>query len=182
MADRTVARRYSEAFVNTLEASDRLEEGLAELKAVTQTYAESKPLQRFIGSPEIGPEDKERLLNRLWAEAAGKETMAFLRLLLKRDRVEQLPAIVEEAVSVIETRQGILRGRVTTAHPISAAEMDQLAKGVGKALGKRVVLERSVDPKILGGVRVAVGTTLLDGSVQAMLEGVRRQLKEVKVN
>ena len=182
MIDRAVARRYAEAFVNTLQNSKRLEAGLAELKGIAKVYAESYDLQKFLGSPEIAPEEKERLLNRIWSDAVGPEMLALLKLLLEWDRMDHLPAIAEEALVVAEQRQGILRGQVITARPISAAETDVMAKAVGQLLGKKVILERAVDPKILGGARVTVGTTLLDNSVQTLLEEVRNQLKAVKVN
>lgn len=182
MADRAAARRYAEAFVRAAEKGHRLEQGLEDLKGIAQTYEQSKPLRRFLGSPEIAPEEKEELTRKLWAEAAQEETMALISLLLKRDRVEELPILAEEAVAVAEERQGILRGEVTTAHAISSAETDRLGAAVGKALGKKVLLERKVDPAILGGVRVRVGSTLLDHSVRTLLGEVRQQLINAKVN
>ena len=182
MADRAVARRYAEAFVNALEGSGRLETGLEELSQIAGMYAQSKDLRRFLGSPEIGPEEKDRALDKALADAASPETMGLLRLLLKKDRVEQLPAVGEEAKAVSERRQGVVRGQVATAHPISSAETEELAQAVGKAMGKRVILERRVDPSLIGGARVAVGGALLDGSVRAQLEKVREQLKAAKVN
>ncbi len=182
MIDRTVARRYAEALVNASERLGSLSARLEELKGVAQAYAASKELQRFLGSPEIAPEEKGRLLNRVWSEAVGQPMMELLSLLLSWDRIEHLPAIAEEAQAVAEERQGILRGQVVTAHPISAAETEVVARGVGRLLKKQVILERAVEPALLGGVRVIVGSTTLDGSVQAALEKLRRQLKATKVN
>ena len=182
MIDRAVARRYAEAFVGVLERAGRLDAGLEELGVIARTYGQSKDLQRFLGSPEIGLEPKEGLLNRLWSDAVGRETMALLHLLLRWDRVDHLREVEEEARKAAEARRGMLRGVVTTAHAISSAEAEQLAQAVGRKLGKRVVLERRVDAKVLGGAQVAVGSTLLDGSVQSMLNHVREQLMAVKVN
>ena len=182
MVDRTVARRYAEAFVNALEASGRLETGLGELDQIGRVYGQSRPLRRFLGSPEIGPGEKERLLDRVLAAGCSPETRGLLRLLLKKGRMEQLPAVHDEAKEVSERRQGVVRGFVATAHPVSSGETDRLAQAVGKAMGKRVILERQVDPSLIGGVRVTVGSTLLDGSVRTQLEKVREQLKAAKVN
>ena len=182
MADRTVARRYAEAFVNRLETAGRASLGLEELRGVARVYAGSKEFQRFMGSPEIGPEEKQQLLDRVLSGGASDETAALLQLLLRRDRMEELPGVAEEAASISEARQGVLRGRVTTAHPISSAETERLAQAVGKAVGKRVILERQVDPALIGGVCVAVGSVMLDGSVRAQLKRVKEQLKAAKVN
>ena len=182
MIDRTVARRYAEAFVNTLEKSRRLEPGLEGLKFASQTYVGSRDLQRFLGSPEIGPEEKERLLARLLSDTVGTEGMGLIDLLLKWDRVDHLPAISEEARRAAEIRQGILRGQVATARPISSSETEAIARAVGQLLGKRVLLERQVDPQLIGGVRVVVGTSILDGSIQTLLKQIREQLLAAKVS
>ncbi len=182
MIDRAVARRYADAFVGALQNSKRLDAGLMELKGIAKAYVDSDDLQKFLGSPEIAPQEKEKLLSRIWSDDVGQEVTALLKLLLEWDRVDHLPAIAEEALVVAEQRQGIVRGQVITARAISAAETDVIAKAIGQLLGKKVILERAVDPKILGGARVRVGTTLLDSSVQTLLEDVRNQLKAVKVS
>ncbi len=180
--DLGLARRYAQALVNALEVSHRTGPGLEEMGLVSRIYAASHDLQRFLGSPEIGPEEKWALLNRLFSDAVGPEVMGLLGILLKRDRTELLPALASEAKVVAEARQGLLRGEMTTAHPVSAAETERLSQALGKAVGKRVVLERHVDPHLIGGVRITVGTTLLDGSIQTALKELKDQLMTAKVN
>lgn len=179
-ADFQVARRYAEAFVNTLEASNRLDAGLEELKSVSAIYSSSKQFQRFLGSPEIATEDKTRVLGQVCIDV-GTETRALLDLLLRWDRIDQLPAVYSQAVKVAELRRNIYRGTVTTAHPVSSAEVERLNQAVGKALGKKVILERQVNPSLLGGAQIAIGTNLLDGSVSSRLKELSRQLKGIKV-
>ncbi len=182
MVDRTLARRYAEAFVGSLESSGRVDEGLDEIRVVSGVYAGSINLQRFLGSPEIGEEQKQNLLQKVFAENTGPQGMSLLELLLKRDRMDHLPVVSEEAVSVAELRRGVLRGWVTAARPISSAQVEALAKAVAERLKKKVVLERRVDQKLIGGVRIVVGTLLLDGSVQTLLENTKRHLLNVKVS
>ena len=181
MIDRAVARRYAEAFVNASMVSGKLEAELGDLKAVAKSYQDSPDFQKFLGSPEIGNEEKRSLLSRLFDSAVGQDVKGLLGLLLEWERIEYLPVVYEEAQTVAEIRQGIVRGRVTTAHPISSVETGILAQAAGKLLGKQVILERHVEPELIGGVRIVVGTTILDGSVQTRLKEVRRQLLEAKV-
>lgn len=106
--------------------------------------------------------------------------MGLLHLLLRWDRVDHLPLIAREAKILAESRQGILRGIVTTAHAISSSELGALSQGLGKLLGKQVVLERQLDPALMGGLRVCVGSLLLDASVERLLQQVRRHLLQTK--
>lgn len=182
MADTAVARRYAQAYVNALESSRRIDAGLSELSLLSETYGGSKDLRRFLGSPEIGSPEKWDLLSRLFSERVGPEMMGLLSLLVRWDRVDHLPVIATQARAIAEARQGIVRGLVTTAHPISSAEVSAISGALGKALGRKVLLERALDTHLIGGVRIAVGTTLLDGSVKSFLHQVREQLIQAKVN
>ena len=181
VADRAVARRWAEAFVGALEPAGRRDSGLEELKGIAQLYSDSKELRRFLSSPEIGEEQKRRLLGRLWGDSVGPETMGLLQLLLKRDRVDHLPDIQQEAVRVSEERIGLVRGIVATAHPISSAETQRLAGAIGGLLGKKVLLERRVEPGLIGGARIRVGTQLVDGTVRGSLNRIREQLRQAEV-
>lgn len=194
VADPATSRRYAQAYVNALEGPRRLgqveapprpsgqhlEQGLSELTFICETYQASKELERFLGSPEIASSEKWTLLSKLFSELAGAETMGLLHLLLRWDRVDHLPLIAQEAKLLAETRAGVLRGIVTTAHPISSSELGALSQGLGKLLGKQVVLERQMDPALMGGLRISVGTLLLDGSVQRLLQKIRRHLLQTK--
>lgn len=179
--DSAVARRYAEALVNALESNHRIEAGLKELEWAAGVYSGSKDLERFLGSPEIGEGEKRRLLSRLLSDTIGPEVMSLIHLLLRWDRIEQLPAVAIQAKDIAEIRQGVAHGTVTTAHPISSVETEKLAQAAGSLLKKRVILERQVDAGLLGGVRIAVGTVLLDGSVQSRLKELREELKAAKV-
>jgi F-type H+-transporting ATPase subunit delta len=180
--DRSVARRYAEAFVNVAERSGRLDEYLEELKGVAKVYEESKALARFIGSPEIDLLPKQELIDRVWGEAVGEAVIALLKLILDRERFNHLPAIVEEAERLRDERFGVMKGTVFTAHPIAASEMEAIAQAMGRWLKKQVVLERKVDPSLLGGAQVVLGSLNLDGSVRGSLERLRRHWMEMGVD
>jgi F-type H+-transporting ATPase subunit delta len=182
MADWAIAHRYAQAYVNALEASRRLDAGLSELKLLADTYSASQDLRRFLGSPEIGTQEKWELLSKLLSELVGPEGMGLLSLLLRWDRVDHLLFIAKSAQAIAEERQGILRGKVITAHPISQSEVSVLAQALGKTLGKRLLLERTLDPAAIGGVRVTVGTLLLDGTVTSQLAQVREKLLATKID
>ena len=181
LTDGVVARRYAEALVNALESNHRIEAGLKELEWVAGVYSGSKDLERFLGSPGIAEEEKRRLLNRFLNDTIGPEVMSLIHLLLRWDRIEHLPAVADQAKDVAEIRQGVAHGTVTTAHPISSVETEKLAQAAGSLLKKRVILKRQVDAGLLGGVRISIGTVLLDGSVQSRLKELREELKAAKV-
>jgi len=182
VTDPAAAQRYAEAFVNLLEKQGRLAEGLQGLGRVADVAAASADLRRFLGSPRIPGDRKLALLKKVFAASISPEIEGLLDLLIRWGRIDQLEEVARQAVEIAEAHRGVTRGTVTTAHPISSRETEAVAQAVGRRLGRQVVLERAVDPALLGGVQVAVGTVLFDGSLRRRLEDVSKELKQAKVS
>ena len=78
--------------------------------------------------------------------------------------------------------QGSVRVRLTTASPVSAAQVEQIAAALAAALGRRPILEAVVDPALIGGAVLRVGDTVYDGSVANQLQSIRQQMIERSVH
>lgn len=105
-------------------------------------------------------------------------TASFVRLLFDRGRQEVLVGMPEAFRRRILQAEGTVEGVVEAAHELGDAERESLAAALGRRLGKRVVLESRVNPELIGGVRVVVGSRMIDFSVQGRLEALRRKLLE----
>ena len=97
-------------------------------------------------------------------------------LLNERERLEEVPGILEDFRERLDKKAGRLHAKVTSAEPLDKKAIDQLKAALEKSSGKTVVLETTVDPTILGGVVTQVGNVVLDGSVQSMLSNLRKQM------
>ena len=97
-------------------------------------------------------------------------------LLVRRQRIEQLPRVVAEFVRLDERRQGITHATATSAAPLSDLEVKALTARLEQMTGGRIALDTDVDAALLGGLIVRVGDRLIDGSVRGRLERLRNQL------
>jgi len=175
MAAESVARRYARAlFELALERDEPLESWLSDLQAI-QAALEDPAVRPVLVSPKLSFERKRELVD---GALSGLDPLRrnFVYVLIERGRIELLGAVVREFRAMMLEHQGVAEATVTTAVPISDAEADRIAALLARLVGRRVILERQVDPSIIGGVVARVGDRLINGSVAESLAALRRQL------
>jgi F-type H+-transporting ATPase subunit delta len=154
-----VGERYAQALFDlaTDEGSTAAVE--ANLKSLKGALAESRELKTLVGSPAFSAEDKAKGLAAIAARAGFHATTAkFLGLLAANGR-------------------GVVAAKVTTATALTAAQSKGVAAALRQALGKDPEIETRVDPSILGGIKVQVGSRLFDASLRAKLDSLKFALK-----
>lgn len=175
MAGESAARRYARAaFELALERGQPLEDWLADVEAIAAMVADPA-VHAALVSPKL-PFARKRDLVEAAASRLDPLRRNFLYLLIERNRVELASAIHRELRALVLEHQGIAEAVVTTAVPISDAEAARVGEMLGRMVGRRVVVERRVDPSIVGGLVARVGDTLINGSVAARLDALREAL------
>ncbi|MBM4130093.1 ATP synthase F1 subunit delta, partial [bacterium] len=105
----------------------------------------------------------------------------FFNLLLDRNRIELLRDIGEVFAELVEADGGLVRARVVTAIALPADLETKLRDKLAQVTGKNVVLEKKVDPAVLGGVCVTLGDRIIDGTVRTNLDRLRKKLATAQV-
>ena len=173
-----VGARYARALFDLAVESDALAAVEADLKSLKSMIAASVDLRLLLVSPALSAEDKAAGLAAI-AERAGfcDTTRKFLGLLAANRRASALSPIIEAFAALAEARRGVVSAQVVTAIPLSEAQAKGLAAALRGALGKDPQIETRVDPAILGGVKVRVGSRLYDASLKSKLDSLKFALK-----
>ena len=173
-----VGARYAQALFELAKTAGQTARVEADLKAFKAMRAESADLRRLLGSPAFGAEDKTRALMAV-ADAAGFHPLSrkFLGLMATNHRAGSILAAITafEALSAID--RGVVAAEVTTAVKLTAAQLTGLKAALRLSLGKDPEIETRVDPSILGGLKVRVGSRLYDASLRSKLDSLRFALK-----
>jgi F-type H+-transporting ATPase subunit delta len=169
----SAARRYAEAMLDIA----------AEAKAVDAYRASLARFASALGTEMLGllRDPGVPLARRLAAmrDAAASEpapVRALLEMLIERGRIALLPRIAATFGELVDERAGIAKARVTTAVAIGRPEQERVVAELGRATGKTIRATFAVDRALLGGATVQVGDHLVDASVRARLDDLRRQL------
>jgi F-type H+-transporting ATPase subunit delta len=173
-----VGARYAQALFDLASEQGRLAQVEADLKNFKAMRAESADLRRLLASPAFGAEDKTKAVMAL-ADAAKFQptTRKFLGLMARSGRSSYIGSAIVAFEALAAAARGAVSAQVTTAVGLTAAQEAGLKAALRQALGKDPEIETRVDPSILGGLKVRVGSRLYDASLRSRLDSLRFALK-----
>lgn len=170
-----LARIYSRSLFEVAEQAgkrDLIREQLAEF---ADALKGSRDMQVFLFSPHFSTEEKKAGLEGA-LEGADPDFMRFLALLVERHRMPVLTRIREEYERLCARAEERLSVQITSAVELDPELAQSIAAQIGRHTGMRVSLESRVDPRIIGGLVLRVGNSILDNSIRTQLERLRRQV------
>jgi F-type H+-transporting ATPase subunit delta len=174
---RTATAAYAGALADVALASGRAETLRLEVRSFAELAAGSGDLRNFLASPAIPREGKQKLLEGLVARmGASPELRNFLFVLVDHHRSGLLAEIAREFESTLLERLGVAEASVSSARELSAPQKQKLAGTLESMTGKKIEARFAVDPTLVGGVVVRIGSTVYDGSVRAQLDRLAARL------
>lgn len=173
-----VGGRYAQALFDLASDGGQIGAVEADLNTLKAMRDESSDLRRVLDSPVFAAEDRARALNAL-ADRAGLQplTRKFLGLLAENRRTAALPAVIEGFRRLSAQHRGAVSAEVTTAVALSDAQRANLEAALSQSIGKAPEITHRVDPAILGGIKVKVGSRLFDASVKSRLDQLKFALQ-----
>ncbi|GGE17530.1 ATP synthase subunit delta [Polymorphobacter glacialis] len=170
--------RYATALFDLAVDAGSLDTVGTSLATLKDALAGSDDLKALTNSPMVSRKQAAAGI----AAVAGslgldKLTTAFLGVLAGNRRLGTLSAIIRDFTALAAARRGEISARVTAAHPLSADQQQALAAKLKAGLGRDVALDITVDPAILGGLIVRVGSRMIDSSLKTRLDSLGQALK-----
>ena len=174
---KSAALQYANAIADIAQAQDTAEPLLEQLAAFRALYAESADLRNFLASPAVPRLAKHGVIEKFTARlGASKIVRNFLFVLADHRRTQALPEVIAAFQEVIEQRRGIARAEISSAVALSAQQRTALAANLERLSGKKVQASYTLDPALLGGAVVRIGSTIYDGSLRSRLNTLRARL------
>ena len=172
-----VDKRYAEAFVNLAMEKNAIDSYQEDLKAVSEIYGNEEVLRTFLLNPENTLKTKKSVLTGIFEGKIQQAVLHLLLVLADKGRMSSLPGIYREYVRMANEKRSILNMTIYTAVPIEQAQIDSISekfRALNRAASVKVLLE--IDPSLIGGVKVAIGDKLYDGSVKGKLARLHASL------
>jgi F-type H+-transporting ATPase subunit delta len=168
-------RLYARALFEAARDEGRLEQVAADLGALARALDEVPELGAFLRNPQVDPAGKAALLEEL-CEGADELVRNFVRLVAGKGRAGELAAMNTELDALVARAQNRLAVELTTAYELSDDEARSIVETIETASGRSVEASRDVDPSLIGGIVLQVGSFRADGSVRGRLERLRQEL------
>lgn len=173
-----VAERYATALYELAHDARQLDEVAGDLAKLKQLIAGSADLQRLISSPLIPRTEQAKAMAAIVAQAGVSDlTRRFVGMVARNRRLFSLPSIVSAFHAMLAERRGETTAEVTSAKALSAAQVEAIGNALRGTAGRKVQVDVKVDPKLLGGLKVKVGSRLIDASLATKLQRLQLAMK-----
>jgi len=168
-----VAVPYAEALLDLAKSNDSLKETTNDMNIVSQFLANSSDLKKFLGNPLITKEAKKNVVKDILGEQIDGSTLKFLLLLVERGRIELLENIAQKFLELSFKQESIEIAKITSSIQLSAQQQKEIAEKLKVITGaKQIKLALKVDPALIGGFTIEIGSKLIDTSIRGQLKQI----------
>lgn len=172
--------RYATALFELAQESNTVSQVSADLDSFANMLNSSEDLDRLVRSPVFGASDQIAALTAIFAQA-GISSIAtnFIKLAAKNRRLFAVSHMISAFRSLVAASRGEIAAEVVSAEKLSAAQLAKLKAELKASVGSDVELASTVDPSILGGLIVKVGSRMVDNSLRTKLQNLKVSMKGV---
>jgi F-type H+-transporting ATPase subunit delta len=168
-----VAEPYAEALLDLAKLNDSLKETTNDMNIVSQFLANSSDLKKFLGNPLITRDAKKNVVKDILGEQIGGNTLKFLLLLVDRGRIQVLESIAQKFLELSYKQESIEIAKITSSIQLSADQQKQIAEKLKVITGaKQIKLALKVDPQLIGGFTIEIGSKMIDTSIRGQLRQI----------
>ena len=174
-----VVRRYAGALLALADEKGQVDGVAQDMAAFADVLMGSPPLRSAIANPLLKRDQVAKALDVIVTKAGmGGLTQNFVGLVAKNGRARDLPSMADAFAGMLADRRGELQAEVTTARALDGAQEKALQQTLAKEMGAKVQINQRVDPAILGGLIVRVGSKMVDSSLKTKLQKLKLSLSK----
>ncbi len=176
----SVAQRYAAALYELASESRSVDKVSDDLAGFAAMIAASADLKRLVMSPVFSADQQAGAVGAILAKAKiGGLTANFIRLVASKRRLFVLPEMIRAYQAEVARARGIVTAQVTLAETATAKQINDIKAALKDVAGKEVAIDVTVDPSIIGGLIVKMGSRMVDASLKTKLNSIRTAMKEV---
>jgi F-type H+-transporting ATPase subunit delta len=175
-----LADRYAAALFDLADERRALDQVADNLRQLRAMLADSADLRRLVRSPILSRIEQGKAIKAV-AESAGFDALTrnFLGLVAQNRRLFAVPGMIVAFLARLAARRGEVTAEVTSAQELTPAQLGAVNEQLRKAMGSKIAVEVRVDPGLLGGLVVKVGSRMVDASLRSKLHRLQLAMKGV---
>ncbi len=177
MADTRVARRYALALFQSSNSTGTAGTVENDLNLISAHLSSNEDFRKFFFSPERSRQDKNQLISAVFGSQVSPITIELTKLMLSKGREADFSAVAVEFSRLRREAQSIIHAVVTSTSELGADQKSALIAKLQTQIGKTIEAEYKIDPSLIGGLKVAYGDFILDGSVTGSITKLREHLR-----
>jgi F-type H+-transporting ATPase subunit delta len=175
-----LAERYAAALFELADERHALDEVAGDLRELRAMLTGSADLTRLVRSPVLTRAEQGKAMAAIAQDAKlSKLTADFVGVVAGNRRLFAVPAMIEAYLAKLAERRGEVTAEITAAQALSEAQQNSLIDQLRRVVGSRVAIDVTIDPSLLGGLVVKIGSRLVDGSLKGQLQRLQLSMKGI---
>jgi F-type H+-transporting ATPase subunit delta len=176
MRQSTIARNYAEALLELARRAKDLRGWGSLIHSIADAMQRDQTLRAFLETPRVDASTKNSVLRKALADRAPSKFVRFVESVVSHRRQMLIPEIAQEYMDLVDAAENRMHAKVTVAREADDKTRQMIADRLSKVFAKTVVPHLTVDDRIIGGLVVRVGDSVMDGSVRRKLAILRTQM------
>ena len=175
-----LAERYAAALFELADERHELDTVAGDMRELRAMLQASADLLRLVRSPVLSRTDQGKAMAALAADAKlSKLSADFIAIVARNRRLFAVPAMIEAYLNKLAERRGEVTAEVIAAQQLTKAQEDALGEQLRRVVGGRVTMDVRVDPSLLGGMVVKIGSRMVDGSLKGQLQRLQLSMRGI---
>ena len=171
---------YAEAFLQVAESRNEVDQIVDQSKSLLELWDQSPEFSDAMSSPVLEIESKKKVLEKIFAKEVSPSLMNLLKLLADRQRIGYLNSVLERLLELYREQRNIALATVTSATSLTEDQQEKILKTVQSVAGTdNLELELKVDPNLIGGFIINVGSKVIDASLSGQVRRLGLALAKV---
>jgi F-type H+-transporting ATPase subunit delta len=173
LIDRVILSRYTVAFMETVLEKNLLDRVEGQIAYMNKAFKDNPSFVRTLSNPLLAKDKKKSLLEGTLGETVDLTLKHFFFLLVDKGREHLFPYLYEEFSRLADGHRNIVKAEVETVFSLSPQQVDGLKKKLSVLSGKEVMINQVINPDIIGGLVITMGSKIIDASIVGRLKQVR---------
>ena len=171
-----VGDRYAESLFDLAKEENKVTQYLDDIKLVGEVLDSDPQIVQFFNHVLIENDKKIQLLDQSFKGNVDQYVLNFLKLLVQSRRIRYIDDIVKSYIKLSNQYLGIEEGMIYTPYELTDQQIQDIEKAISQKENKKVTLKVSIDPSLLGGIKVQISNRIYDGTIKNKVETLKKEL------
>ena len=171
-----IGDRYAESLFDLAKEENKVTQYLDDIKLVGEVQGSDPQIVQFFNHVLIENDKKIQLLDQSFKGNVDQYVLNFLKLLVQSRRIRYIDDIVKSYIKLSNQYLGIEEGMIYTPYELTDQQIQDIEKAISQKENKKVTLKVSIDPSLLGGIKVQIANRIYDGTIKNKVEMLKKEL------
>ena len=171
-----VGDRYAESLFDLAKEENKVTQYLDDIKLVGEVLDSDPQIVQFFNHVLIENDKKIQLLDQSFKGNVDQYVLNFLKLLVQSRRIRYIYDIVKSYINLSNQYLCIEEGMIYTPYELTDQQIQDIEKAISQKENKKVTLKVSIDPSLLGGIKVQIANRIYDGTIKNKVEMLKKEL------